>query len=66
MLQERVYQQLVQDVDELKRHLIDSWSSIQHRHPAGDHWNKRLISGELGWGHAFQRQADILNILLHA
>jgi len=23
---------------------------------------KRLISGELGWGHAFQRQADILNI----
>jgi len=23
---------------------------------------KRLISGELGWGHAFQREADILNI----
>jgi len=27
VLQERVYQQLVQDVDELKLHLIDSWSS---------------------------------------
>jgi len=39
VLQERVHQQLVQDIDELKRHLIDSWSSIQHGHPAGDHWS---------------------------
>jgi len=23
---------------------------------------KQLINGELGWGHAFQREADILNI----
>jgi len=33
-----VLQYLVQDV-ELKRHLINSWSSIQHGHPAGDHWS---------------------------
>jgi len=29
VLQERVYQQPVQDVDELKLRLIDCWSSIQ-------------------------------------
>jgi len=45
VLQERVYQQPVQDVDELKRRLIDCWSSIQQAiiDQAIDQWR-----GELG------------------
>ena len=27
----------LQYMDELKRHLIDRWSSVQHGHPTGDH-----------------------------
>jgi len=46
----------LQDVDKLKRHLIDSWTSSRRS------LIKRLISDELGWGHPFQREADILNI----
>ena len=44
VLQERVYQQPVQDVDELKRRLIDCWSSIQQAiiDQAIDQWRVRL------------------------
>jgi len=44
VLQERVYQQPVQDVDESKRRLIDCWSSIQQAiiDQAIDQWRVRL------------------------
>jgi hypothetical protein len=44
MLQERVYRKSVTDVDELKRRLIEAWSSIQHSviDQAIDQWRIRL------------------------
>jgi len=44
VLQEWVYQQPVQDVDELKRRLIDCWSSIQQAiiDQAIDQWRVSL------------------------
>ena len=56
MLQELVCQQRVQDVDELKRRLIDSWSSIQQAiiDQAIDQWRVRRRA------YIF-READIFN-----
>ena len=44
--QERVYWNSIQDVDELRRHLNDGWSSIQQTSLI-----KQLISDDLGWGY---------------
>ena len=43
VLREWVYQQLIRDVDELRRCLIDTWSSIQQT--VIDH---TMIRGDLG------------------
>jgi len=44
VLQERIYQQPVRDVNELMRPLIDSWSSIQQTviDQSIDHWRVEL------------------------
>jgi len=45
------------DVDELKLYLIDSWSSIQHGHLAGDHWSSDWSVASYAEGmHSIQRQ----------
>jgi len=56
VLQELVCQQRVQDVDELKQCLIDSWSSIQQAiiDQAIDQWRVRRRA-------CIWREADILN-----
>jgi len=56
VLQDRVYQQPVRDVKELKRRLTDSCQASTRQS------FKQMIIGELGWRNAFGSEADIFNI----
>jgi len=56
---ERVYQTPVRDVNELKQHLIDTWSAISRRVSL----IKRLISGKIVLMHVSKPKANTEHLL---